>query len=258
MGTALRVAVERLQWYIGDGWHHILFLLALLFLILNRKEKQNRIWLGGYSILFAAVYLCPLTAGIIMKYCVGYLVYWRMFWLLPSSVVLAYAAAKLCVSRKHKGMQILCMAALTFCIVLSGKNPYFGENVPYVKADNLQKLPTDACQVADMIRDSLEEGEHAVAVMPDALNGYVRQYDASLKLVYGRRSKLRKARKRLHRQMNRETPNFRRIARMSRKLGANYLVYPAADRQNARIERNGFVRIGTVGIYSVYKDGNSA
>lgn len=258
MKTALHVAVERIEWYIGGGWHYILFLLALLFLIINRNEKENRKWLAGYSVLFAAVYICPLSARIIMKYCIGYLVYWRMFWILPSSVILAYAAARLCERWKHAGMQVLCMAVLTLCIVFTGENPYVGADAPYVKAHNLQKLPTDACQVADIISGSLEEGERAVAVVPDDLNGYIRQYDASIELVYGRRSKLKKKRKKLHRQMNREEPNFRKIVKLSRKQGANYLVYPANMEQNAQIEGLGFVQAGQVGAYIVYKDGSSA
>lgn len=255
MKTAFKVAIERIGWYIGCGYHHILFLLALLFLAVNYKEKENRKWLAGYSVLFAAVYLCPLSARLIMKYCIGYLVYWRMFWMLPSALIIAYAAAKLCTKWKHAGAQVLCMALLTLVIVLAGENPYVGADAPYVRAHNLQKLPADACQVTDIILENLEEGERAVAVVPDALTGYIRQYDASVELVYGRKSKLKKRRKRLHRQMNKEEPNFRKIVRLSRKLGANYLVYPADETQNLQIEERGFVQIGRVGGYVIYKDG---
>lgn len=258
MKTALYVAIERMNWYIGDGWHYILFLAALIALILNKNEKENRKWLAGYSILFAAVYICPVTAKIIMDYCIGDLVYWRMFWLLPTSVIIAYGAAKLCIGRKGLAGQLAAMAVLTLVIVAAGENPYVGEGAPYEKAHNLQKLPSDACQVCDVINASLEEGERAVVVAPDALLGYVRQYDASIELVYGRSSKLRKVRRRIHKQMNRETPNFRKLARLCRKEGANYLVYPADEKQNAKIERRGFVQIGKVGGYSIYKDGKSA
>lgn len=258
MKTALRVALERGLWYIGDGWHYILFLLALIFLIANRNEKENRKWLAGYSILFGAVYICPLTARIIMKYCIGYLVYWRMFWLLPSSVIIAYAAAKLCVKWKKPVLQVLCMLVLTAVIVLTGKNPYVGEGAPYVKAVNLQKLPADACQVCDMINGDRGKSGPAVAVMPDDLIGYVRQYDASVELVYGRRSNLKKRRRKIHKQMNSETPDFKKLTKLVRKEGANYLVYVADEEQNAQIESYGFVQIGRVGGYVVYKDGNSA
>lgn len=257
MRTALQVALERGVWYIGDGWHYILFLLALIYLIVNRKEKENRKWLAGYSILFGAVYICPVTARIIMKYCVGYLVYWRMFWLLPSSVVIACVAAKLCTKWKKGWAQLLCMLLLTAVIAFAGENPYVGAEAPYERAVNIQKLPADACQVCDVINEDRGEEGRASAVMPDALVGYVRQYDASIELVYGRRSKLKKRRRRIHRQMNREEPEFPRLIKMLRKENANYLVYEANEEQNAQIESCGFKQIGRVGGYIVYKDGES-
>ena len=254
MGNALRIAIERLGWYFGGGLHYILFLLALVYLIFHKDEKDSQRWLVGYSILFAAVYICPLTAYIIMEYCTGDLVYWRMLWLLPFSPAIAYAAARFCGRFKRAGAQVLCMAALTLCITASGRNPYVGEKAAYVRAHNLQKLPVDACQVCDVINASLEEGESALAVMPDDLNGYVRQYDASIRLVYGRRSKLRRERRRLHRQMNQENPRIRRIVRLSRKLGVNYVVFASNEKQHRRFERRGFRCVGQVGGYFVYKD----
>lgn len=254
MGTAFWIALERLGWYVGGGWHYILFLVALIYLIISKNERGSRMWLAGYSILFAAFYICPLTAYIIMEYCIGDLVYWRMLWLLPFSPVIACAAARLCMRWKRAGAQALCMAALTLCIVVTGRNPYVGEKAVYVRAHNLQKLPTDACRVCDVINASLEAGESALAVVPDELNGYVRQYDASLRLAYGRRSKLRKARRRLHRQMNLENPKIRRIVRLARKLGVNYVVYASDEIQRRRFERRGFLCVGQVGVYSVYKD----
>ena len=253
MKTAFIVALERAQWYIGDGWHYLLFLAALLFLIVTRKEKDHRRWLVGYSILFAFVYICPLTARIIMKYCIGYLVYWRMFWLLPTAVVIAYAAVKLCRQGKTRAVQTVAVLCISALIVLTGKSPYIGKDAPYQKAANMQKLPADVCQICDLIEGTREKDEKVVAVMPDALIGYVRQYDASIELLYGRRSKLRKRRKKIHRQMNRENPNFRRLTRMLRKAGVNYLVYLADEEENSQIESYDFVQIGKVGDYIVYK-----
>lgn len=254
MKTAFWTALERGQWYIGEGWHYLLFLAALLFLLWNRKEKQNRRWLAGYCILFLLVYICPVTAKVIMKYCVGDLVYWRMFWLLPASVVIAYMAVRICKMGKSRMLQTIAVLGMLALIALTGKNPYLGKDVPYQKAVNMHKLPADVCQICDQIAGSREEQEKAVAVMPDELIGYVRQYDASIELVYGRRSKLRKRRKKIHRQMNRENPNFRRLIRMLRRSGVNYLVYLADEEQDQQIESLGFTQVGKAGDYILYKD----
>ena len=47
MITAFQIAIERAGWYIGSGWHYLLFAAALLFLILKRDDKENRKWLVG-------------------------------------------------------------------------------------------------------------------------------------------------------------------------------------------------------------------
>ena len=254
MITAFQIAIERAGWYIGSGWHYLLFAAALLFLILKRDDKENRKWLVGYTLLFAAVYICPLTARIIMKYCIGGFVYWRMFWILPTSVIVAYVAVSVCTAGKKKTIQAVCASLLMALIIVTGKNPYVGGQAIYQKAVNMQKLPADACQISELIAATRAEGETALAVMPEDLVGYVRQYDASIRLLYGRRSKSEKPVRKIRRQMRKEQPKIKKLIRRIRQQGVNYLVFLADDQQDTKIQRNGFEKIGKVGGYSVYKD----
>ena len=254
MITAFQIAIEGAGWYIGSGWHYLLFAAALLFLILKRDDKENRKWLVGDTLLFAAVYICPLTARIIMKYCIGGFVYWRMFWILPTSVILAYVAVSVCTAGKKKTIQAVCASLLMALIIVTGKNPYVGGQAIYQKSVNMQKLPADACQISNLIADTRAEGETALAVMPEDLVGYVRQYDASIRLLYGRRSKSEKPVRKIRRQMRKEQPKIKKLIRRIRQQGVNYLVFLADEQQDAKIQRNGFEKIGKVGGYSVYKD----
>lgn len=254
MITAFQIAIERAGWYIGSGWHYLLFAAALLFLILKRDDKENRKWLVWYTLLFAAVYICPLTARIIMKYCIGGFVYWRMFWILPTSVIVAYVAVSVCTAGKKKTVQAVCASLLMALIIVTGKNPYVGGQAIYQKAVNMQKLPADACQISNLIAATRAEGETALAVMPEDLVGYVRQYDASIRLLYGRRSKSEKPVRKIRRQMRKEQPKIKKLIRRIRQQGVNYLVFLADEQQDAKIQRNGFEKIGKVGGYSVYKD----
>ena len=45
-----------------------------------------------------------------------------------------------------------------------------------------------------------------------------------------------------------------KLIRRIRQQGVNYLVFLADEQQDAKIQRNGFEKIGKVGGYSVYKD----
>ena len=47
---------------------------------------------------------------------------------------------------------------------------------------------------------------------------------------------------------------IKKLIRRIRQQGVNYLVFLADEQQDAKIQRNGFEKIGKVGGYSVYKD----
>ena len=177
-----------------------------------------------------------------------------MFWILPTSVILAYVAVSVCTAGKKKTVQAVCASLLMALIIVTGKNPYVGSQAIYQKAVNMQKLPADACQISNLIAATRTEGETALAVMPEDLVGYVRQYDASIRLLYGRRSKSEKPVRKIRRQMRKEQPKIKKLIRRIRQQGVNYLVFLADEQQDTKIQRNGFEKIGKVGGYSVYKD----
>ncbi|MFR3423245.1 MAG: hypothetical protein ACLTTO_06185 [Lachnospiraceae bacterium] len=126
-----------------------------------------------------------------MKYRIGGFVYWRMFWILPTSVIVAYVAVSVCTAGKKKTIQAVCASLLMALIIVTGKNPYVGGQAIYQKAVNMQKLPADACQISELIAATRAEGETALAVMPEDLVGYVRQYDASIRLLYRKAFQIR-------------------------------------------------------------------
>ena len=167
------------------------------------KETVNGWW--GINSCYLQPFICPLTARIIMKYCIGGFVYWRMFWILPTSVIVAYVAVSVCTAGKKNDSGCMCSILLMALIIVTGKNPYVGGQAIYQKAVNMQKLPADACQISELIAATRAEGETALAVMPEDLVGYVRQYDASIRLLYGRRSKSEKPVRKIRRQMRKRT-----------------------------------------------------
>ncbi len=113
----------------------------------------------GYTGVFFIIYLFPVTAKIIMDFCIGELVYWRMLWLLPDP-----GDTRLCVhqdlgrmkSRTAKGASLAVMALL---LILSGKCVYGGDT-PYQKAGNLFKIPPEVCWTCDLIRQNAPRTEN--------------------------------------------------------------------------------------------------
>lgn len=253
MADTLRAAVKMFTLYIGESWQFALFLLAVLYLLLAKEEKDKRRLFAAYTGVFAVLYLCPLTAKIIMDYCIGELVYWRMFWLLPIPMILAYTGTKIWKRQKSRPASIAVLAVFGILIILSGRCVY-GANGPFQKAGNLMKLPPEVCWVCDIMEENVPEGEEIKAVVPTELAGYIRQYDPKIKLAYGRWGGQSKRGKKLEEQMLSENPNFRKIARIARKTGCNFLVYPADEWESENIQNLGYEVAGNVNTYVIYRD----
>ena len=90
MKETIELIFRWLKAYVGTGWHWLLFLAAAVLLFFLREASKKRQILAGYCIGILFLYFFPLTAWIIMKACIGTDTYWRMFWLLPVTPVIAY------------------------------------------------------------------------------------------------------------------------------------------------------------------------
>ena len=92
----VRLVVSKYNEFQGGGAQMAMFWLAALALFVGNTKEQNKIvaTLLRYTALFVLIFLCPVSAGFIMKYCIGENVYWRMLWLLPEVVLLAYLLTK--------------------------------------------------------------------------------------------------------------------------------------------------------------------
>ncbi len=245
-------ATEKLQMYLGDSWQYLLFFAALLFILFWKFERKVKVFLVGYCLLFWFVYLCPLTAGFIMQYCIGESVYWRMLWLCPIPLIIATACTKLTVGFSHRTVRIVTGIVLAVCIALSGSFMYMPGTTTFVKAENFYKLPEDVVGICDQI-DAYRDDGYACVTVPYELASDIRQYDSGLYLTYGRRVKGKKQKKLLA-AMTEDTPIFKRIRRISRKLYGNYLVYPSTDKQHERLVSIGYIPVGQEGSYWIYYD----
>lgn len=253
MMATIQSAIEKFQWYVGESWHFLLFLLAVFYILVVKEEKPQRKLLAGYSLVFGLIYICPVTAKIIMDYCVGELVYWRMFWILPIPLILAYVCTKLC-RRFQKGIyQALTALVLVAAIAMTGTCVYAPGETPYVKAENVYKLPTVAVDVCNQINATRKEGEEQVGVVaPMSLVGYMRQYDSSIRLAFGRRVRTA-IRRRIYREMEAEHPNFAQIKKDAKKLKLDYLVYESTEEDHARILDLGYEQVGQVNTFIIYR-----
>lgn len=245
-----KIAWEKLLLYLGDSWQYALFLAALFYLLFCSEDKKTKKLFAGYTMAFLVVFFCPVTAKIIMEFCVGELVYWRMLWLLPIPLVIAFAGTKfvMCFSRWWKRLVAGILVAV--CLVFSGSCVYAPGSTPYVKAQNLNKLPQEVISVCDQIRSFAGDGEVCVTA-PYEFNVYIRQYDASFGQTFGRRIQ-NKVQLKLSEELY--AGNIEEIVRLGRRLGGNYVIYPSSNEQHQRFLQEGYEQIGNYESYRIYHD----
>lgn len=169
--------------YNGKGFYLYLFLGCMVLLLFLRERRKYNRYLFWYCIGGLILYWIPYTAKIIMDYAIGKTVYWRMFWLLPITFVIAYFAVS-CISQLKNRLFAVVLAVLMLSgLAFSGRLVY-NKDV-FHKSTNYYKLPQTVLGVCDAMKKNAD-GEEIRAIVPDELISYVRQYDPSIHLIYGR------------------------------------------------------------------------
>ncbi|MCM1188890.1 MAG: hypothetical protein NC541_06300 [bacterium] len=165
--------------YMGTGLVVIWFLAALIYLFLCEKRKDRRILFVYFPTVVLAFFFNPLFMRAVFV-TIGGEVYFRICWILPVILVIAYAAVKIW-EKLSGAAQALFAAAAAVLIVLSGKPVY--ENSLYSRAENIYHVPESVVQICDAIT---VPGIEVKAVFPQEMLLYVRQYAPRVYMPYGR------------------------------------------------------------------------
>ena len=249
----LQIALQETKKYWANGWHLLLFALALIYIIICVKEKNTKKTFLWYSGLFAAIFICPLTAKIIIKF-IGASVYWRMLWILPTSIIMAFAFTHLYEKINEKWIKTVVALAITLAVALGGAWMY--TNREFVTAPNWYKVSSAVPGICEEIQnDAKEQGLEPKAVVVNSLLTEIRQYDAGIKLLYGRnaeRGSISSRRRRVYKQMQREIPWYKQFSKQLKSFNCNYVVWTGSEKSFAGFEKNGFRLVGQVEQYKIY------
>ncbi|MBO5429890.1 MAG: hypothetical protein J6A10_07990 [Peptococcaceae bacterium] len=163
----------------GSGMLTALFLCALVFLFFQEKETYKRILLVYLPACWVGILFLPVTYQIIAGV-IDEELYYRFFWMLPMTLVIAYALVQ--AYHLYQGAHKKLLAAgLALLLVLSGDFVY--NNWRYSTAENKYHVPQSVADMCDLMH---AEGREVMAVFPAEMMQYVRQYDSTVLMPYGR------------------------------------------------------------------------
>lgn len=235
--------------YMGTGMILSLFLIAVIYLLIVEKRKEIRILLVYVPLTVLALFLCPLFAKLIYHF-VGDEIYYRILWLLPITPTIAYAAVS-CLKALQGRARLWAGVCMAVIVVLCGDfvydNPYFS------KAENAYHVPKSVEKICDEI---VVEGREVMAVFPAELLQYVRQYDPTVCMPYGREVLVDRWMQGnlLYEAMESETVDAKRVAELAKPYGCHFVILKETKEINGKLEDYDYVLEDTVEGYRIYRD----
>jgi len=257
MEKIMEAVVTTYEKYVGSSWHMVLLAVAAVFILFFAKEKKYKIIFSGYVILFGIIYLCPFTAWIIIKTFIGRTVYWRMFWSLPSALIIAYGCSCLLGRIPAGWVKALTAIACVVCISVTGK---IVVNMDiYDSNTNRFKLPAAVPGICELIKsDAQQQGLEVVKVVAcNSLVSYIRQYDASILMPYGRNALRQEGlstnEAELFELFNQEETNYERLNILMTEEECNYFIVSDTAGIKDKYLAKGYQPVGEIEVYTIFR-----
>ena len=186
----------------------IAYMISLILIVLLEKDRIKKAVTVFTAIIIPVLLLNPIFGSIMGKYGDEVLKRTvRLYWLIPSTFTCAFAAVLLISfigdryenvlnkepdaddmgkGIRHIDMEGLCFLIIALFTIFFGVSVFSGEG--YKRADNLQKVSRQTRITVDMVReDAAKRGiADPVCAFPFQTAPQVRQYDGSLRQLYGR------------------------------------------------------------------------
>lgn len=173
-----------LKLYGGNGFLLLLFLISAIYLLIAEKSVKKKIMLGIIPLIFFVGFLFPVTKIVyVAVFDDGSDTYYRLLWLIPMYVVIAYAACKVVFTLKKAMYQRIAIVAMVTVIAVTGSLVYLSPNITW--AENAYHIPDSVIDICDVIAPENDE-PRVRAAFPSELVHFVRQYDTDILMPYGR------------------------------------------------------------------------
>lgn len=229
MLSAFNIIATWFKSYYGDGIYLVLALAAYLYLFVHYKKYRGRFLYPIGLVVFCIVN--PLLYIIIFYR----MVYWRLFWLLPNTLIIVIAVTQMIKNSKKKWEKFFVLAVFTGVIVIFGKNAYRENEFRFV--ENWYKLSGEVKDVCDII---LKESSEPRCILPSSLFCEARQYSGEIQMMYGRNVQgyifdASKTQLNVFEEMEKEIPDYAYILETAINENYDFLVTPKEKAINEEI-----------------------
>jgi hypothetical protein len=237
------------QEYIGTGLIFSWFLVILCYLWVKEKRKYLRVIFIYMPLVLLAIFFNPWLGGLFYRY-VAEDIYYRILWLLPVTVVISYGIVHLFhhLSERKKPIFIILCVGL---ILVSGR--YIYGDVHFQKAENIYHMPQSVVEICDFIA---VDGREVMAAFPKEMIPFVRQYDPTVCMPYGREVQLEMwgNHNPFYEAMDASILDVGELTRMAREEGCHFVIVSGTKEKVGTFQEYGFKLLATFQHYEVYGD----
>ena len=231
--------------YGGTGYYTILFVLSLIYLGFTEEDKRVRTILVYIPAIIFLLFFIPVFYMLYNTLDNG--TYYRILWLIPMTVIIAYAGCKAIGHHTRLGVIIGCLV-----LIISGTYVY---NSQYItKAENPYHLPQETVDICEMIMP--EEGEERVwALFPVEQVHFVRQYTTTIQMPFGRENLVETwyyEHHPLYTLLQQEVIPVDELSELSIENYCNYIILLKTMEVEGDLEEYGIQLIGETENYLVY------
>lgn len=241
--------IELFRNYMGTGLIIAWFLLAVVYLFFKEEDKGKRILFLYVPVILFLLFFNPVFIRVIYGF-IGDEIYYRVLWLLPVTVVLAYTITVIYGRLQDcRGKVFLGIAA--FLMVISGSCIY--SNAGFSKADNLYHMPQEVVDICDAIE---VEGREVMAVFPAEMISYVRQYSPLVCMPYGREVLVERWNmgNEFYAVMEAETVDVEKLAAFAKEYACHYVILREDKELQGNMEDYDYILFDTIAGYHIYQD----
>ena len=235
--------------YNGTSLHILVFAAGIVYLFFAEKDKGRKTLLVYASVCLLALFFLPLFAYPVISI-LDEETYYRILWLLPINIVVAYAAVKLMIQRKNMWQKIV--VGILTALVIAKSGDYVYDHPTFIKAENLYNLPQMVVDIGKVLEP--EEGWIMAAVEPELLP-YMRQYSTNIHMPYGREMLVGRWERYhpLHEEMTADVINPETLYEQIERSFCDYVVLRQNHLIDGTLEEYGAEKIANVYGYDIYK-----
>lgn len=243
------MAVELFRNYMGTGLILVWFLICVIYLFVQEKDRGKRVLFLYMPIVLFLLFFNPLFIRIIYGI-IGEEIYYRILWLLPVTIAIAYTVVKIYTQLKgKKAYAFLAVSALI--LMVSGGCIYL--NPTFSRAENIYHMPQEVVDICDAIE---VEGREVMAAFPEEMLIYVRQYSARVCMPYGREVMVERwgIGHELFDAMKEDILDVETISSLAKANACHFVIVDGEKLLDGSFEDYDYTEFTRVGKYIVYQD----